>query len=160
MLAFGKCGGYNCYHIFACRNLAIIRDYSTLLKDEVILLPTANDLSSGFAYYLCDVAVPEIEKFHDMPPTSDALVSLLDPFVHGLIHTRNKILLKKLYGDVFVPIVENIKAKSGVFTHLDGKTMAEQLFDIGAFDFFPRRSPVRFRKILSAFEVIHIFGNL
>ena len=112
-----------------CRDLEVVETYSSVLKDDVILLPTANDLGAGFAYYLCEIVVPELEKCRDQPPSHDALVTILDPFVQGLVQTENKILLKKMREDIFDAIAEHVDTVP--FTSLDIMAMAEDLFSLG-----------------------------
>lgn len=107
----------------------MIDTYSTLLKDEVILLPTSNDLGAGFAYYLCEIIVPELQKCLDQPPGNDALRSILDPFVQGMVQTENSILLKKIDQDVFEAIAQQIETVP--FTSLDVISMAETIFTLG-----------------------------
>lgn len=113
----------------ACRDLKVIERYSTLLKDKVILLPTSNDLSAGFAYYLCEIVVPELLKCQDQPPGNDALRSILDPFVQGMVQTENSILLKKIDQDVFEAIAQELETVP--FSSLDVISMAETIFTLG-----------------------------
>jgi len=107
----------------------VVDTYSSIFKDEVILLPTANDLGAGFAYYVCEIVVPELRQCQDQPPSHDALVAILDPFVQGLVRTENKILLKKMREDIFDAIAEH--ADTVPFTSLDTMAMAEELFSLG-----------------------------
>ena len=111
------------------RDLELIETYSTVLKDDVILLPTANDLGAGFAYYLCEIVVPELGRCQDRSPSNDALVAILDPFVQGLAETKNTILLKKMRNDIFHEIPEHLDTVP--FSSLDIMAMAEHLFTLG-----------------------------
>lgn len=117
-----------------CRNVDLIRSYSTVWKDTVVLLPYANDLGVGLAYHVCSVVVSELEKMVEAGarPSHDALRAVLDPFIEGLRASQNKVLLKKIYSDVFAEIAQRVESNAEPFGSMcDVQSLAQELFSLG-----------------------------
>ena len=117
-----------------CRDINLIRSYSNIWKDNVVLLPYANDLGVGLSYHVCSVVVSELEKMAEAGscPSHDALRALLDPYVAGLCASPNKILVKKIYSDVFAEIAQRVESRVEPFgSSCDVQSLAEELFSLG-----------------------------
>lgn len=118
----------------SCRDIELIRSYSTVWKDTVVLLPYANDLGVGLSYHVCSVVVSELEKMVEAGarPSHDALRAVLDPFVEGLRASQNKVLLKKIYSDVFAEIAQRAESNAELFgSSCDVQSLAQELFSLG-----------------------------
>ncbi|KAI8113586.1 hypothetical protein M9435_003584 [Picochlorum sp. BPE23] len=116
-------------------NVDLIRSYSTVWKDTVVLLPYANDLGVGLAYHVCSVVVSELEKMVEAGarPSHDALRAVLDPFIEGLRASENKVLLKKIYSDVFAEIAQRVESNAEPFGSMcDVQSLAQELFSLGS----------------------------
>lgn len=115
----------------------VVDQYCSVLRDEVLLMPTANDLGAGFAYFVCDIAVEEMVKMGEASGSGKrglkgkTVVALLQPFVEGLVATKNKILLTRLYSGVFLEIARNVSEQVKPFDAVDALQLAEELFARG-----------------------------
>lgn len=112
----------------------VVEQYCAVVRDDVLMMPTANDLGAGFAYFICDIAVEELTKIGEVGKKrikGDTVDALLQPFVEGLMSTKNKVLLTRLYNEVFAEVARNIDACVHPFDALNAASMAEDLFARG-----------------------------
>lgn len=117
---------------------AVVSQFMSVLRDDVILMPTANDLGAGFAYFVCDIAVEEMVKAAEAAGAGkrrlagETVLALLEPFVEGLVATKNKVLLMRLYSAVFSEVARHVDEQVTPFDSVDGVGFAEALFERGA----------------------------
>ncbi len=114
-----------------------VEEYCAVLHDDVLAMPTANDLGAGFAYFVCDIAVEEMVKAGEASGSGKrqlkgkTVVALLQPFIEGMVATKNKILLTRLYSGVFTEVARNMTERVKPFDAVDGMGLAEDLFARG-----------------------------
>eukprot|EP00204_Picochlorum_oklahomense_P002303 CAMPEP_0118798142 /NCGR_PEP_ID=MMETSP1161-20130426/567_1 /TAXON_ID=249345 /ORGANISM="Picochlorum oklahomensis, Strain CCMP2329" /LENGTH=388 /DNA_ID=CAMNT_0006725463 /DNA_START=2179 /DNA_END=3345 /DNA_ORIENTATION=- len=66
-------------------------------------------------------------------PSYDALRAVLDPFIEGLRASENKVLLKKIYSDVFAEIAQRVESNAEPFGSMwDVQSLAQELFSLGS----------------------------
>lgn len=115
----------------------VVEEYCAVLRDDVLLMPTANDLGAGFAYFVCDIAVEEMVKAGEAAGagkkrlTGETVVALLQPFLEGMVATKNKLLLKRLYSGVFSEVARHVDEQLTPFDAVDSVAFAEELFERG-----------------------------
>lgn len=118
-------------------NSEVVEQYCGVLQEDVLSMPTANDLGAGFAYFVCDIAVEEMIKAGEAAGTGKrqlkgkTVVALLQPFIEGLVATKNKILLTRLFSGVFLEVARNVAEQVKPFDSVDGVGLAEDLFARG-----------------------------
>jgi hypothetical protein len=59
------------------------------------------------------------------------VVALLQPFIEGMVATKNKILLTRLYTGVFAEVARNAAERAKPFDSVDVVGLAEDLFARG-----------------------------
>ena len=115
----------------------VVERYCVVLEDDVLAMPTANDLGAGFAYFVCDIAVEEMVKAGEASGAGKrqlkgrTVVALLQPFIEGMVATKNKILLTRLYTGVFAEVARNAAERAKPFDSVDVVGLAEDLFARG-----------------------------